>query len=86
MVEFRAALQLLVPFESASARSAMQQQLVGRLLGTIGLAYADLGQTEKAIGYLDEAMRIGKETSDPQTIRLASDKLEQLRRDDQGDE
>ena len=34
-------------------------------LGSLGLAYSDLGKTEKAIEFLKEALTIGKSIEDP---------------------
>ena len=48
-------------------------------MGNLGLAYADLGEVEKAIGYLDAALRIGEEIKDAQIVRIVSAQLEKLR-------
>ncbi len=39
-----------------------------------------LGQVEKAIGYYEQALRIGQEIKDPRIIEVASQQLERLRR------
>ena len=51
----------------------------GAALGNLGLAYAALGQTERAIGLLEQALRIGQEIKDPQIIGIASQSLERWR-------
>ena len=50
----REGLGLLEPFLAEAVRRAMTPELVGRLLGTVGLAYADLGQAERAIGFYEQ--------------------------------
>ncbi len=42
----------------------MTPDRVGRLLGTVGLAYADLGQVERAIGYYEQSLVIAREIGD----------------------
>ena len=42
----------------------MRPELVGRLLGTLGLAYAALGQAERAIGFYEQALAIAREIGD----------------------
>src|SRR5207245_486497 len=46
-----AELALLEPFLEESVRGRLSADRHGRLLGTVGLAYADLGQAEKAIEF-----------------------------------
>jgi tetratricopeptide (TPR) repeat protein len=42
----------------------MTPDRVGRLLGTVGVAYADLGEVERAIGYHEQALVIAREIGD----------------------
>ena len=58
---------------------ALKPELTGRLLGTVGLAHGNLGEVEKAIGLLEQALRIGQEIKDPQIVRIVSARLEKLR-------
>jgi tetratricopeptide (TPR) repeat protein len=51
----------------------------GSTLGNLGTAYAHLGQVERAIGILEQALRIGQEITDPRIIQFTSDLLERLR-------
>ena len=51
----------------------------GNSLGNLGTAYAHLGQVERAIGILEQALRIGQEIKDPRIIQFTSDLLERLR-------
>jgi hypothetical protein len=39
-----------------------------------------LGQTEKAIGYSEQALQIGQEIKDPEMVRVASAALTRLGR------
>jgi tetratricopeptide (TPR) repeat protein len=60
----REGLQILLPFLAESVLTAMDQQLAGRLLGTMGLAYGDLGQVEKAISYYEQCLVLHREIGD----------------------
>ncbi len=60
----REGLQVLKPFLAEAVRDAMDKPLVGRLLGTVGLAHANLGQIEKAIGYYEQSLAIAREIGD----------------------
>ncbi len=60
----RDALARLNPFEEPRVRQAMSPALVGRLLGTQGLAYAHLGEVQKAIEYHQQALKISREIGD----------------------
>ena len=51
----------------------------GANLGNLGNAYAGLGQAERAIGLLEQALQIGQEIKDPQIIRIVSRSLERWR-------
>jgi len=44
----------------------------GSALCNLGLAYADLGQAEKAIGLLEQVLQIGQEIKDPNIVRVVS--------------
>ncbi len=48
----------------------------------LGLAYADLGQVEKAIGYYEQALVIGQDIKDPRITEVATRQLQQLRGND----
>ncbi len=50
----REGLQLLEPFLADHVRVAMTPERVGRLLGTVGLAYVNLGQVERAIEFHEQ--------------------------------
>jgi tetratricopeptide (TPR) repeat protein len=52
----REGLQVLEPFLAEGVRKAMMPDLVGRLLGAVGLAYDRLGEVERAIGYHEQAL------------------------------
>jgi tetratricopeptide (TPR) repeat protein len=58
----------------AAARSLKDQAWEGRHLGNLGIAYTDLDQHRLAIGYLEQALRIG-EDCDPPDSRIASTAL-----------
>ena len=60
----RAGLRVLEPFLTEPVRPAMAPERVGRLLGTVGLACAALGQVEKAIEYYEQALVIDREIGD----------------------
>ena len=60
----REGLQALEPFLAEPVRAAMMPDRVGRLLGTVGLAYAALGQVEKAIGFYEQHLAIAREIGD----------------------
>ena len=57
-------LSLLEPFLAEAVPQAMRPELVGQLLGTLGLAYAALGQAERAIGFYEQALVIDREIGD----------------------
>jgi len=42
----------------------MKRELVGRIHGTVGNAYFQLGQAEKAIGYYEQALIISRDIQD----------------------
>jgi hypothetical protein len=75
----REGLRVLEPFLAEAVTSKMAPARAGRLLGTVGLAYARLGQVEKAIGLLEQSLRIGQEIKDPQIEGFASAHLNRLR-------
>jgi len=75
----REGIQRLEPFLAEAVRASMDRQLVGPLLGTVGLVCAALGQVERAIALLEQALKIGWEIKDPQIIRVTSAELERLR-------
>ncbi len=54
----REGLHLMKPFLAQPVRAAMTPDRVGGVLGTVGLAYADLGQVERAIGFYEQALII----------------------------
>jgi tetratricopeptide (TPR) repeat protein len=60
----REGMRVLEPFLGEAVRAAIAQQRVGELLGTVGLAHADLGEVEKAIGYYEQALVIHCEIRD----------------------
>ena len=60
----REGLSLLKPFLAEAVPQAMRPELVGRLLGTLGLAYAALGQAERAIGFYEQQLAIAREIGD----------------------
>jgi tetratricopeptide (TPR) repeat protein len=62
----REGLRILEPFLPDGVREQMQQPLVGRLLGTVGLAYAALGQPQRAIEYYEQRLAIAREVGDRQ--------------------
>ena len=70
-------------------RSHARLMIVGRegsVLGNLGRAYADLGENEKAIALLEQALDIGRAIMDPQIIRIATDQLARLRGGGGGEE
>ena len=60
----REGLSLLKPFLAEAVPQAMRPELVGQLLGTLGLAYARLGQAERAIGFYEQQLVIVREIGD----------------------
>jgi tetratricopeptide (TPR) repeat protein len=60
----RESLNLVEPFLKPSLLRDMDRGRTGRLLGTVGLAYAALGQVEQAIGYYEQALAIVREIGD----------------------
>ena len=60
----REGLVVLVPFLAEEVRRAMRPVVVGRLLGTIGIGYALLGQAEKAVGYYEQRLAIARDVGD----------------------
>ena len=49
----------------------MTPDRVGRLLGTVGIAYHRLGQVERAIGFYEQALTIPREIGDRQGEGIA---------------
>ena len=60
----REGLRVLSPFLDDSVQARMAPRLLGRLLGTVGIAYFRLGEVEKAIGYYEQALVIAREIGD----------------------
>ena len=60
----REGLQALEPFLAEPVRAAMTPDRVGRLLGTVGPAYAALGRVEQAIGFYEQRLAIAREIGD----------------------
>ena len=60
----REGLQVLEPFLAEAVRRAMTPERVGRLLGTVGIAYYRLGQVERAIGFYEQRLVIAREIGD----------------------
>lgn len=60
----REGLAILLPFLEPEPRSRLIRGLLGKALGTIGLAYANLGEVRKAIGYHKQALKIDREIGD----------------------
>ena len=54
----REGLRVLAPFLDDSVQARLAPTLLGRLFGTVGLAYASLGEVENAIGYHEQALFI----------------------------
>ena len=59
-------LAILEPFLPDQVRRQLSQDRVGRLLGTVGVAYARLGRVEEAIDYLKQQLVIAREIGDRQ--------------------
>ncbi len=57
-------LQALEPFLTETVRGTMTPDRVGRLLGTVGIAYASLGQVDRAIGFYEQQLVIVREIGD----------------------
>ena len=60
----REGLRVVQPFLADSVRTRMDYKLLGRLLGTVGSAYASLSEVAKAIGYYEQALVFARETGD----------------------
>ena len=60
----REGLRVLEPFLEESVRTQMDRTLIGRLLGTVGLAHYCLAEFEKAIGYFEQALVIARGIGD----------------------
>jgi tetratricopeptide (TPR) repeat protein len=60
----REGLRALEPFLADGVQQRMDQPLVGRLFGTVGLAYADLGQPQRAIEFHEQHLAIAREVGD----------------------
>ncbi len=67
----REGLHILQPFLDPGVHEAMRPQLVGRLLGTAGLAHAALGEVEEAIGLYDQRLVGAHETGDRRSEGVA---------------
>ena len=52
------------------AREIGDRRGEGNALGSLGNAYGDLGQVEKAIEYFEDALAIGEEIKDPRIISI----------------
>ncbi len=48
-------------------------------LGTVGIAYADLGETRRAIEHYEQGLPIGRQISDPWIIRACENGLKRCR-------
>ena len=60
----RESLQLLLPFLAQPIQRRMTGNLVGQLIGTVGNAYAVLGETHRAIDLYEQQLTISRETDD----------------------
>ncbi len=60
----REGLEILKPFLPELTRKKMTRDRRGRLLGTVGLAYARLGQVERAIEFYEQHLAIAREIGD----------------------
>ena len=60
----REGLRILEPFLPQAVQQTMQRVLVGRLLGTVGLAYHRLGQPQRAIDFYQQQLTITREIGD----------------------
>ncbi len=60
----REGLQLLAPFLAETVQEVMTRNRLGRLLGTVGIAYARLGESERAISFLEQDLDIAREIGD----------------------
>jgi tetratricopeptide (TPR) repeat protein len=63
----------------AIARETGNRRAEGADIAILGCVYADLGQVEKAIDLLEQALRIGQEIKDPWVTQFVSSNLERLR-------
>ncbi len=61
----REGLQILESFLAKGVRETLATGLLGPLLGTVGLAYADLGEVKKAIEYYEQVLVIAREIRAP---------------------
>src|SRR5262249_40754725 len=60
----RQGLQILLPFLDDAVQRSMARKLLGRFLGTIGLAYYFLAQVKTAIGFYEQRLAIAREIGD----------------------
>ena len=75
----RDGIAALEAFDAPEIMEQVQPELCGQLLGTLGLAYARLGQMEKAMEYLETALAIALEVKDPRLEAFVSEALEKLK-------
>ena len=62
----REGLRVLEPFQEEHVHRRMDPGRLGAVLGTIGAAYAALGETRKAIGFYEQHLVIAREIGDRQ--------------------
>jgi tetratricopeptide (TPR) repeat protein len=60
----REGLAILLPFGDEQVSAVLDKILLGRALGTIGLAYASLGEVRKAVGFYEQCLIIHREIGD----------------------
>lgn len=75
----RQGLQILLPFLREDVRERMSRARLCRLLGTIGNAYARLGETRRAIDLCEQSLAIGRAIADPRIIRACEQCLRRCR-------